>query len=78
MDKEISVAVPSESSSLWPPLALPLLLCASRGKTKLRVATLSCCCGLCVIQIQVLPFNVFSTNKVDSGSNAEVGSILPF
>jgi hypothetical protein len=31
-----------------------------------------------VIQIQVRPFSVFSTNKVDSGSNAEVGSMMRY
>lgn len=51
------------------------LLNASRGKTRESVATRASCSGLCVIQIQVRPFNVLSTNNVDSGSRAEVGSI---
>lgn len=72
MEREISVAVPSDSSSLT------LVFDASLGKTKDLVATLVSCCGLCVIQIHVRPFSVFSTNRVDSGSKAAVGSNIIF
>lgn len=67
----ISAAVLSEIESSS---SKDLLLPYKRFNVNVLVATRASCSGLCVIQMHVFVFSVFSTRSVDSGSNADVGS----